>query len=301
MIGFKELTLQDKTWVEPFLATADFRGCHQNFTNIFAWSKIFNYQVARVNDYFIVKGDIEQEGKYYFYPAGSGDLKPVIETMKQDAMECDHKFVLMGVSPENMEVLKSLYPDHFEYRAMRDNFDYLYRLDKLVSLSGNKLHSKRNHINRFKENQKNWSFELISSENMGECWEMNVAWCKANMFKGDDDQIMDELCAVRRCFANYKALGLEGGLLRIDDRVVAFTMGEKLNSDTYDIHVEKAYSEIQGTYQMINREFAEWIQKTHSEIVYVNREEDMGYEGLRKAKLSYHPDLMEEKYKAEWC
>lgn len=300
MISFKEITLHDKTWMDPLIAAADLRGCHQNFTNIFAWSKIFNYQVARVNDYLVVKGDIEEEGKYYFYPAGSGDIKPVLEAMKQDALENNHKFVLMGVSLDNIQTLKNIYPERFEYQAKRDNFDYLYLLNKLVSLSGNKLHSKRNHINRFKENQKNWSFEMISPDNMGECWEMNVAWCKANMFKGDDGQIMDELCAVRRCFANYKVLGLEGGLLRVDDRVVAFTMGEKLNSDTYDIHVEKAFSDIQGAYQMINREFAEWIQKTHPEIVYVNREEDMGYEGLRKAKLSYHPDLMEEKYRAEW-
>lgn len=300
MINFKEIEINDKTWMKPLLAAADMRGCHQNFTNIFAWSKIFNYQVARVNDYLVLKGNTEKEGQYYFYPAGSGDIKPVFEAMRQEAKDCEHEFVLLGISPENINVMKSLYPENFEYQAVRDSFDYVYLLEKLVNLTGNKLHSKRNHINRFKETH-SWSFEQISLENLVECWEMNVEWCKANEYKDEDNQLTDESCAVRQCFKNFIAMGLEGGLLRSDGRVIAFTMGEKLNSDTYDIHVEKAFGEIQGAYQMINREFAAFIKNNYQEVIYVNREEDMGFEGLRKAKLSYHPDKMEEKYRAQWC
>ncbi|MPM89490.1 hypothetical protein SDC9_136599 [bioreactor metagenome] len=128
---------------------------------------------------------------------------------------------------------------------------------------------------------------------------MNKAWCKANQYE-EDEQLVEELCAVRRCFNNFVPLGLEGGLLRLDGRIIAFTMGDKLNSNTYDIHIEKAFGEIQGAYQMINREFAVLIQDRHPEIIYFNREEDMGYEGLRKAKLSYHPVKMEEKFWAKF-
>lgn len=298
MINFRQVKLNDQEWMELLLASADMRGCHQNFTNIFAWTELYNYRVARINDYLVVKGQIDNDTPYYFYPAGRGDIKPVIEAIKQDADDCQHEFRLSGVSPENIIVINSLFPDHYEYQEMRDSFDYVYLLDKLVTLAGRKLQAKRNHINRFKANN-NWCFEQISADNIAECWEMNIQWCKDNRCK-DDEQLASEYCAVRRCFDSFTELGLEGGLIRLDGRVIAFTMGEKLNSDTYVIHIEKAFSEIQGAYQMINREFAALIKNTYPQLVYVNREEDMGYEGLRKAKLSYHPDKMEEKYLAKY-
>lgn len=299
MINYKNVELNDKKWMEPLLTAADFGGCHQNFTNIFVWSKAYNYRVAQVNDYLVVKGKINNDLPYYFFPAGRGDLKPVIEAMIQDAEDCQHEFQLSGVSPENMEVLNTVFPEHFEYQEMRDGFDYVYLLDKLVTLAGRKLQAKRNHINRFKANNNNWSFEQISPENIAECWEMNRKWCKINGCK-DDEHLAAEYCAVSLCFDHFKELGLLGGLIRSEGSVIAYTMGEKLNSDTFVTHIEKAFGDIQGAYQMINREFAALIKDTYPQLIYVNREEDMGFEGLRKAKLSYHPDKMEEKYQAKY-
>ncbi|MDR3541134.1 MAG: DUF2156 domain-containing protein [Desulfosporosinus sp.] len=297
MINFKEIELSDKTWMDPLLATANLSGCHQNFTNIFAWSKTYHYCVAQVNNYLVVKGVIN-DTPYYFYPAGTGDLKTVFEVMREDAVSCGHDFVLAGVSPEDMTVMNRVYPERFKYTEMRESFDYVYLLDKLVTLSGNKLHAKRNYINRFHKGNQDWSFEPINSENLAECWEMNLIWCQTTHC--EKDEIAKESCAVRRCFQNFAALGLEGGLIRVEGRVIAFTMGEKLNSDTYVIHIEKAFAKIEGAYQMINREFATFIQKNYPQLIYVNREEDMGLEGLRKAKSSYHPDKMEEKYLATY-
>lgn len=298
MINFKKVELDDKKWMDPLIVAADLQGCHQNFTNIFAWSEINNYRVARVHDYLVVKGGNRSDGPYYFYPTGWGDLKTVIEIMKQDAAECQHKFQLAGLSPANMESLNRVFPEIFAYQEIRDDFDYVYLLDKLVTLAGKKLQAKRNHINRFKENN-NWSYEQITPENLTECWEMNLQWCKDNDCD-DNERLVEEYCAVRRCFNNYTALGLEGGLIRVDSKVIAYTMGEKLNSDTYVTHVEKAFGEIQGAYQIINREFATMIQKNYPQLLYLNREEDAGQEGLRKAKLSYHPDKMEGKFLAEY-
>ncbi|MDQ7092979.1 phosphatidylglycerol lysyltransferase domain-containing protein [Desulfosporosinus sp. PR] len=297
MIDFKEIEIHDKKWMAPLLAIADMRGSHQNFTNIFSWSKIYNYRVAQVAGFLVVKGVLD-DIPYYFYPAGSGNLKNVFEIMKQDAVSCGHEFVLAGVSPENISIINGEYPEHFEYREMRDSFDYVYFLDKLVTLSGNSLHSKRNYLNRFMKEHHEWRFELIDLDNLQECWEMNQEWCKINPC--DEGSSSHENCAVRRCFENFPELGLEGGLLRMEGKVVAYTMGEKLNSDTYVIHIEKAFGDIVGAYQMINHEFASVIKKNYPNLTYVNREEDMGIEGLRKAKLSYHPDRMEEKYMATY-
>ncbi|WP_407308241.1 DUF2156 domain-containing protein [Desulfosporosinus sp. SB140] len=297
MIDFKEIELHDKKWIEPLLTIADMRGSHQNFTNIFAWSKIYNYRVAQVAGYLVVKGVVD-DIPYYFYPAGSGNLKSVFEVMKQDAVSCKHEFVLAGISPEDILMINREYPEHFEYKEMRDSFDYVYFLDKLVTLSGNSLHSKRNYLNRFMKENHDWFFEPINRDNLSECWEMNQEWCKINPC--DEGSIYKENCAVRRCFNHFPELGLEGGLIRVEGKVIAYTMGEKLNSDTYVIHIEKAFGNIVGAYQMINHEFASLIKKNYPNLIYVNREEDMGVEGLRKAKLSYHPDRMEEKYMATY-
>ncbi|MDO9534020.1 MAG: phosphatidylglycerol lysyltransferase domain-containing protein [Bacillota bacterium] len=294
MIDFKEVEIDDKNWIDPLLAAADMRGSQHNFTNIFTWSVIFNYRAAEVGDYLVVKGSMSDGAPFYLYPAGQGNLKLVFDAMREDSVNCGHEFILLGLFPENKVVLDILFPSSFTYTEMRDGFDYVYHLDQLVTLAGRKFSAKRNHINRFKKNY-NWAFELISPENLAECWEMNVEWCKAHGCD-EDVQLTNEYCAVRRCFENYTELDLEGGLLRIEGKVVAFTMGERLNSDTYDIHIEKAFDTFHGAYQMINREFAALVQKKYPELIYVNREEDMGFEGLRKAKLSYYPVRMEEKY-----
>ncbi|WP_089611654.1 DUF2156 domain-containing protein [Dehalobacterium formicoaceticum] len=298
MINFKKVELQDKAWVDPLLRAADFGSCHQSFTNLFAWVNIYCYRIAQVENHLVVKGTITNDSgeatPYYFFPAGGGDPQKVLEEMKKDADDAGHPFVLYGLSPENVTDMKRIFPEKFEFKETQESFDYVYLLEKLVTLSGKKLSAKRNHINRFKENN-DWTFEPITMDNIEECWEMNVQWCRLNGCL-EDQHLSDEYCAVRRCYKYFQELSLEGGLIRSAGRVIAYTMGGQLNSNTFDINVEKAFGEIQGAYQMINREFAALIQEKHPQILYVNREEDMGYPGLRKAKLSYYPVKFEEKY-----
>ncbi|RNC29091.1 MAG: hypothetical protein AWM53_01011 [Candidatus Dichloromethanomonas elyunquensis] len=298
MIEFKEVEVADKKWMDPFLAASDMSGCHHNFTNIFAWADNYHNRIARVNNYLLVKG-VSELGPYYFYPSGWGDIAEIFQLLKKDAADCGHDFVLAGISHENIDNMDTLFPGCFRYEEMRDSFDYVYSLEKLAELSGRKYQAKRNHINRFRENYPDWRFEPISSQNIEECREMNREWCIVHKCN-DDDLLKKEKCAVKRCFDHYFELGLEGGLLRVNNKVAAYTMGEKLNSNTYVTHIEKAFNDMQGAYQMINRQFAALVQEKHPEIVYINREEDMGLEGLRKAKLSYHPVKMEEKYLATY-
>ncbi|ADY56285.1 hypothetical protein Sgly_1990 [Syntrophobotulus glycolicus DSM 8271] len=293
MITFKEIEISDKGWIDAILNAADRPGCHYNFTNMFAWGNIYQYRVAKLENCLVVKGWSLEGVPYYLYPAGEGDYPKVLEAMVEDAASSGNEFRLAGLSDENIAEINTLFPDKFEYAKVRDSYDYVYLLDKLVTLSGRNLSAKRNHINHFKRDN-NWAFEQVSSENIGECWEMTVEWCNRRKCQYDI-QLENESCAVRQCFDHFFELGLEGGLIRSGGRVIAYTMGEKLNSDTYDIHIEKAFDEIQGAYQIINHEFAIFIQENHPELIYVNREEDMGQEGLRKAKLSYHPVRMEEK------
>lgn len=296
MLTYRKISLKDKSIIQPYINAADSRGCHINFTNLFIWSDVYHYRIAEVDDFIIVKGNVSKEKPYYFYPIGKGNVINAINSILQDANECGHDLNFYGLSTANVDELKKLYPSKFVFRETRDSFDYIYLLDKLATLRGKKLSAKRNHINHFKANNI-WSFEEITPHNIDECWEMNKKWCINNDCQSDK-QLSNEKCAVQLCFENYNSLGLDGGLIRANGKIIAYSMGDRLNSDTFDVHIEKAFSDIQGAYQMINNQFALMIKEKYPDIVYANREEDMGVEGLRKAKLSYYPDIMEEKYSA---
>ena len=300
MIDFRTPQPSDKAWVDALLAQADYRGCDYNFTNLFVWSRAYGQEIAQVNG-FLVTHLCGRMGCSYMYPAGSGDLAAAIDILAREADERRQPLRLVCLTTRQMEELDRLMPGRFAYEADRDGFDYLYDIDRLADLTGKKLHAKRNHINRFMDNNPSWVYEEITPQTLPECLEMDQEWYRRSMVRegaAEERDLGDEGIALRTAMDHYHALGLEGGLIRVYGEVVAFTMGDRLNSDTYDVHFEKAYGELQGTYAMINREFARWVRAKHPNVRYLNREDDMGVEGLRKAKESYYPDLMVEKYAA---
>lgn len=302
MIDFLPPRLEDKPWVDRLLAQADYRGCDYNFTNLFAWKDAYKMEIAQAQG-FLVTHVCARMGCSYLYPAGAGDPGAVIRALAADAQERGAPLRLVCVTPRQIEELERCFPGAFTFTADRDGFDYLYEIGRLAGLEGKKLHAKRNHINRFIENNPGWRYEEITPESLPECLEMDKQWYRRSLQRegaAEEQDLGNEVVALRLAMEHYCGLGLEGGLLRVEGRVVAFTMGDRLCSDTYDVHFEKAYSEIQGAYAMINREFARWVQAHHPEIRYLNREDDMGVEGLRKAKESYYPDLMVEKHTAVW-
>lgn len=300
MIDFRTPQPSDKAWVDALLAQADYRGCDYNFTNLFVWSRAYGQEIARV-DGFLVTHLCGRMGCSYMYPAGSGDLAAAIDILAREADERRQPLRLVCLTTRQMEELDRLMPGRFAYEADRDGFDYLYDIDRLADLTGKKLHAKRNHINRFMDNNPSWVYEEITPQTLPECLEMDKEWYRRSMARegaAEERDLGDEGIALRTAMDHYHALGLEGGLIRVYGEVVAFTMGDRLNSDTYDVHFEKAYGELQGAYAMINREFARWVRAKHPNVRYLNREDDMGVEGLRKAKESYYPDRMVEKYAA---
>ncbi len=300
MIEFHKPQLTDKPWVDELLRRADHRGCEYNFTNLFVWSDAYDQRIARVGDFLVTRlcGSL---GCSYIYPAGAGDIAPVLAALEQDAAERGAPLHLVCLTQPQVRELDSLFPGRFTFEADRDGFDYLYDIDRLADLGGKKLHAKRNHINRFIENNPSWVYEDITPESLPECLEMDKEWYRRSMVReglAEERDLGDEGRALRLAMEHYHDLGLEGGLIRVYGEVVAFTMGDLLSSDTYDVHFEKAYGELQGAYAMINREFARRVRQRHPQVRYLNREDDMGVEGLRKAKESYYPDLMVEKYSA---
>lgn len=298
-LDFKRITLADRGWIEPLLEKSGFRGSEYVFSNNFIYRKIYRIDVAQMEDYYLVRSGKNDQECSYLYPAGSGDIKPVIEALMEDASSNGRIFRMHGVMDEAKAALETLFPGKFAFEELRDNFDYLYESERLSTLAGKKLHSKRNFINRFlAENEGRWAYEAVSPENLDECWEMNEQWCALygcddSGEKGTSETLQEEACAVRNCFNNFTALGLSGGLLRVDGKIVAYTMGRPINSEVFIVHIEKAFADVAGAYPMINREF---VANNCMDYRYINREDDVGDEGLRKAKLSYKPDILLAKY-----
>jgi hypothetical protein len=290
MINFRQIELSDREWIDPIFQKAGLMGCEYTFVNNYIWSTQYKLEIAYVEGFYCTRSGLEI--MEYGFPIGEGDLKKVMEMLVQDAKDRGEAFIMHALMSEHVTLLDLVMPGQFEYTTTKDDSDYIYSTEKLIDLSGKKLHGKRNHIARFKDN--NWSYETISDENINDCIEMNKKWCEKNECL-QSESLQQEACAVRRSLSKFKELQLVGGLLRIDGEVVAFTFGEPLNSNTFVVHVEKAYSEIQGAYPMINQQF---VIHECQEYEFVNREEDMGDEGLRKAKMSYYPEIVLDKYRA---
>lgn len=293
MITFREPTIEDKPWMDECIHRLDSQNCELCFGNIFVWSFIYGTKIYHYKDFLLTKSandDGEHDNVSYSFPAGKGDLKEALELLLEDANECGHPFRIYGINETTRRLLEEAMPGKFDYEDVRDGYDYIYKTEDLIHLSGKKYHGKRNHIASFKKTY-DWSYEEITQENIRDCLAMNIKWEEENRLR-NPEEIDDELLALHRAFANYDALGFRGGLLRVDGDVVAFTMGEHLNHNTFCTHFEKAFAGIRGAYPMINQQFAE---RTLSSYEYINREEDVGAEGLRKAKLSYHPAILLEK------
>ena len=300
MIAFRDPEIGDRQWVEERFRASGNQGCEYSFSTLFLWSGAYQQQVAPM-DGFVLERLRGKLGAGYLFPAGSGPLEPVLSALEKDAAERGEPCRFFGVTPEQAERLEQLRPGQYAFQSDRDGWDYLYALDRLAGLGGKKLHGKRNHIRRFEESHPDWQVEQITMDNLAECAEMDLEWNRRYRSldaAGEEAEArtrLDERHAMSRAFAHYEALGMDGLLLRTGGKVVAFTMGSPISADTFDVHFEKAYGEIQGAYPMINREFARWLQANRPGVRWLNREDDMGLEGLRKSKESYYPDRMVEK------
>ena len=282
--------MQDQEWMEELLSYSNYNSCEYSFTDLFNWGHVHQTEVARMGDYGIIRSGFKEFS--YLYPFGRGDVRPVIEAMMEDAREHRVTFTISLILEPMKEELETLFPELFVYSEERAYFDYIYTQESLSTLRGRQLSGKRNHINAFKKMYPDWSFEKITAENIAECWQMNEEWSARNELSLESG-LLKERSALKSAFEHFFEENLVGGLIRVNGKVIAYSMGHPLNSDTFVVHFEKAFDDIRGAYQMINQQFALHCCEGYS---YINREDDTGLEGLRKAKLSYLPHTLLKKY-----
>lgn len=305
MIDWKEITLEDKPRIEEKICASGCHGADYGFANLFIWRKAYKPKIAFCGSRLLVG---MPQWNVYAYPKGDGDVRPSIELLLDEAHAQGNKLRIRGLTDKTLDEFLPIYGDRFEIEEDRDNADYVYMVSKLCDLPGRHLSSKRNHIKHFERNGP-WEFHKIAADSCcvftsceSGCGGKLSSIAEAKAFvdefykEKNDPELADEAGAIEEMFAHYEELGFLGGMLYQNGEPVAFTAGTKLDNEVFDTHFEKALPGVEGAYTMVNREFARLVRAEYPDIEAFNREEDMGIEGLRKAKLSYHPDILLMKY-----
>lgn len=299
MIKFHAPTLSDKAWITDRVHKSGESASEYSFSNLLLWAPAYKQTVADWNGLLLVRVGVKG-GAGYFWPAGGGDVAAALDAMEVDATERGEPFQLVCLSAGQAKELERLRPGQFEFTSHRDAWDYLYEIDKLADLGGRKLHSKRNHCKRFEDAVPDWAFSPMTGADLSQCLDLDLEWDKRSRVREGEEEAEDmtlERQALLTAAMSFTELGMVGGVLRDGEgKLLAFTMGDLISETVFDVHFEKALDDIQGCYAVINREFARHIREKYPNVRYLNREEDMGIEGLRRAKESYYPDLMGEKH-----
>ncbi len=292
-IEFRELTVEDAAWAAPILQASGKMGCEYSYTTVYMWSRFYDARIARVEDAVFLCGGATSARPSFLPPVGM-PLEKGVTLLRAYTNERGIPLVLHGVDDDTRLQLSALYADHVRFETHDEDYDYVYSTEALAALPGNTYHSKKNHISSFTRKHM-WRYEPLTDANAADALEVSVQWCRE---KGNctDDGLSSERCAIRRLLKHREALSVLGGLVYVDEKPVAFTLGSPINHEVFDVHVEKALSAYAGAYAVINREFA----KTLTAYRYLNRENDMGIPGLRRAKESYRPVILLKKYTCEF-
>ena len=292
IIDFRPFTAEDKTLYEKYLFSEEGRGCEFSFANLYLWGR---QSFATVCDHIVAFSQFDRR-TVYPYPLGKGNKKNVIDAIIDDANARGIPCRITGMSKSDAQNLESLYPGRFKFHTDRGSYDYVYDINDLAELKGKKYHGKKNHLNRFKENFEGYKAEKITEHNINKARIFTKQWYEIKTAENPDGDYMMENAAIEKAFKHYFEIGLDGLIITHSDNVIALTMGSRLSKDTFDVHFEKARADINGAYTVVNYEFARYIRDNYPDIKYLDREEDMGLEGLRRAKESYKPHHMIEKF-----
>lgn len=303
MIDFKPLTTAQRPLVQSYTLSGERQNCDLSFANLISWRFLYGTEWAVVDDFLcfrfysgrhlaymmpLPKPHLLDDGRMGVLP--QDECKPsVLKQLRDDAIAMGHPFLMLGVCNYMTDIIEEELPGIFQVNPNRDFADYVYTREKLFTLSGKKLQSKRNHANRFRK-QYQYEYRELTPDMIPECLRLEHQW-RAGQEEPSESQ-EHELRSMTRAFRFWDELDLRGGSIWVEGRLVAFTFGCPINNSTFDVCVEKADTSYDGAFAIINQEF---VQHLPEQYFYVNREEDMGDEGLRFAKLSYKPDILLEK------
>lgn len=289
-IDFHRLTIDDRKSVQELTLKAGRRNCNFTFANLVGWQFWFQTEVCILNDAVILRYNLEGKRVYMICTAGTPSCE-LLKLLKEDS---DGKLTLLGLEDESANQLKLNTCNKgidITVEPLRNQYDYIYLKRDLESLSGGKLKAKRNHVNKFVAEHPDFEYKELTPNMFDQCREVVDKWQRNKEHDNPEyaNTIEAEHQVMETIFQYWNRLDMYGGALFTSNKMVAFTFGSKVTDDTIDVCVEKADTSVNGAYSVINQQFAVHLPNS---IIYINREEDMGLPGLRKSKLSYHPEIL---------
>jgi hypothetical protein len=291
MLNFQPVTIDDKEVVDAFFKKSTFRNCDFSFSNIFCWKHKYRTTYVIESGFLFIRFYAGGKKAGYMFPLGNGNLKLALEIIVEDSKERQEPFRMYALTNNMSDLIYQAMPDKFVYESRRSWSEYIYNSQDLITLVGKKFQSKRNHINKFKRIYE-YEYLSITRDIIPECMELYRRWCAESGRCNSDESLAEESITTQTAFDHYEQLGLKGGALKVNGDVVAYSYGQQLTEDTFGVHAEKALYGIDGAFSMINQQFAE---HECSGYTYINREEDLGLDSLRQAKMSYHPVILLDK------
>lgn len=294
MVEFKKLDIDDRDIFQRYIGKYEFGTYEYSFLTLYIWRKMLNVEIGITDDALIVKKHEKQKGSFFMQPIGykKENLKEIVNKLNEIKREDDSfKSLFRDVELPFLYELMDLYENNVCLYEDKNNFDYIYNSEDLASLSGKRFHKKKNHYNQFIGNY-NYEIKDLHEEGVVEdCIVFSQTWYDGR--QEDDEQLEYELGGIVDFLPNCKVLGLDGLAVYVDGKIAGFTVGEKVNKDMGIVHVEKGDFNYNGIYAFINKTFAE---RYLSDVKFINRQEDLGIKGLRKAKRSYNPVRLEKKF-----
>lgn len=286
MLKFKKTEIEDIEVFKKYIGFSGELSCESAFVNLLVWQSAYNNMWAEEDGQLIIKSGKGEDSSYRL-PFGDDFIKG-IQLIREYSGEKYPDF--WAQEGKRLDNFKAHFGDKYVFEENRDAFDYIYLRSDLADLSGKKYHSKRNHISAFSKKH-DWVFKPITPDNTADVKLCAEKWYKENADK-EDKYLRCEKRGIYTILDNMELLGVRGGAIYVGGDVAAFTLGSRISDEIFDIHIEKALPDYAEGYTVINREFA----RTLTEYKYINREDDMGLEGLRRAKLSYKPSILLKKY-----
>lgn len=293
-MDFAEITIRDKDEFQRILRRHNPQISELTFTNLFAWRNFYKFRYTIIEGLLCIISVHGREEPFAMMPIGDVNEESfaiAFSGIRDYFLQKGWRPLFRKITKNELKYFKSRISSEEAYVYDRNNSDYLYNADDLIKLQGKKYDSKRNHINKFKR-QHIFEYVSLDSSLLDECIGIMERWCKDRKCKCKDGDYC-ERNANMELLSNFETLDYKGALIKMDGAFEAFTIGEMLNEDTAVIHIEKANNSVDGLYTIMNQQFA---QREWSGATYINREQDLGLEGIRKAKLSYQPLRLIDKY-----
>jgi hypothetical protein len=295
MLEWSSPQITDRDWICQIASQAGCMASDVSFANIYLLRDKYDIQISSYKDFLIrhYNGYFGRSG--YTFPIGRGNIGKALEEIEKDAVQRNEELKFCLLTDEQKNELEKLRPGRFTFTSNAGDSDYIYAATELVNLSGKAFHKKKNHFSKFTRTYPEYRFAQIGQANIDDAVLVEDMWYNEHLQQESESQLK-EYTAIKNALDNFEQLSLSGGIIYVNDTPAAMTIASKISSGVWDIHFEKAVGEcaLNGGYAAINRIFAETLKDCE----WINREEDIGIEGLRKAKMSYHPKMLLKKYNA---